>query len=267
MINLAALDAPVSALLRGVARDVVLPGFRNLAADEIMEKAPGDYVTVADQESERRLTAGLLRILPEARVIGEEACAADPALVETIGEGLVWVVDPIDGTHNYSEGIEPFAIMVALLRDGLTQAGWILAPVSDRMCHARIGEGAFVNGARIQSRGSGEAVPLIALPYYFLPDDVRADYDRRFPGKLQQTPIPRCAGEQYPRLALGQNDVALFWKMFPWDHAAGALFLTEAGGRVAHFDGTPYRPDRAGKGLIGAATSELWAHARAVLAD
>ncbi|HCW60139.1 MAG TPA: inositol monophosphatase, partial [Sphingobium sp.] len=76
------LHEPVVALMRQVARDVVMPRFRNLAADEIAEKAADDFVTIADKESELRLSEGLSAILPEAGIIGEEACAADPAILD-----------------------------------------------------------------------------------------------------------------------------------------------------------------------------------------
>jgi fructose-1,6-bisphosphatase/inositol monophosphatase family enzyme len=71
--------------------------------------------------------------------------------------------------------------------------------------------------------------------------------------------IPRCAAEQYPRLVLGQNDVSIFERTLPWDHAAGVLFLNEAGGKAARPDGSPYRvDDYARPGMIGAATPALW---------
>ena len=70
---------------------------------------------------------------------------------------------------------------------------------------------------------------------------------------------PRCAAEQYPRLALGENDVSLFERTLAWDHAAGVLWLNEAGGRVARPDGSPYRVDEPERsGLIGAASPALW---------
>ena len=71
--------------------------------------------------------------------------------------------------------------------------------------------------------------------------------------------IPRCAAEQYPRIALGQNDVSLFERTYAWDHAAGVLFLNEAGGKAARPDGSPYRVDTHLKaGLIGAASPALF---------
>ena len=70
--------------------------------------------------------------------------------------------------------------------------------------------------------------------------------------------IPRCAAEQYPRLALGVNDVSVFERTLSWDHAAGVLFLNEAGGKVARADGSAYRVDDTRKGLIAAASPALW---------
>jgi fructose-1,6-bisphosphatase/inositol monophosphatase family enzyme len=81
------LHDAVSTLIRTVATEIVLPRFRNLSAAEISEKSPGDLVTIADKESEIRLSEGLARILPEARIIGEEAYAADPSVMDGINDG------------------------------------------------------------------------------------------------------------------------------------------------------------------------------------
>ena len=71
--------------------------------------------------------------------------------------------------------------------------------------------------------------------------------------------IPRCAAEQYPRLVMGTNDVAIFERTLPWDHAAGVLFVNEAGGKAARPDGSAYRvDDHTRPGLIAAASEALW---------
>jgi fructose-1,6-bisphosphatase/inositol monophosphatase family enzyme len=67
-------------------------------------------------------------------------------------------------------------------------------------------------------------------------------------------PIPRCAAEHYPRLCLGEYDIALFQRTLPWDHAAGILFLIEAGGCASRWDGKEYHPCDGGTGLIASAT-------------
>ena len=148
------LDDAVSSLMRRVAAEVVMPSFRALTAEQIVEKHPGERVTVADRAAEERLADGLVCIRADARVVGEEGVAADPALLPGVEHGAVWIVDPIDGTANYAAGQSPFAIMVALAEDGVVQAGWIFDPVQDRMLRAAAGGGAFVNGRPVAARGT-----------------------------------------------------------------------------------------------------------------
>lgn len=252
------LHAAVAALMREVGRDIILPRFRALAAHEREEKTPGDFVTVADHEAEARLTEGLSALLPDARVLGEEAEAARPGALGDVSRGPLWIVDPLDGTNNFAAGETPFAVMVALAVDGRVTAGWILDPVTGRLCYAARGGGAFVDDARVLSRPGGGSLPLAAVALHYLDEERRADLTRRAEGRMTLVPIPRCAGEQYPRLALGQNDVALFERSHPWDHAPGGLFLAEAGGRLAHPDGQDYDFTRPRPGMIGAASPALW---------
>jgi fructose-1,6-bisphosphatase/inositol monophosphatase family enzyme len=259
------LHAAVDGLMRKIGRDVVMARFRNLVASEIEEKAANDYVTVADRLSEERLTAGLMDILPGSHVIGEEAVAADPSLLDDIATGLAWIVDPIDGTGNYAAGRTPFAIMVALAEDGVVQAGWILDPWTRRMCHAARGEGAFVDNRRIVARETGAALPIAALATRYLPADVSESVLARAAGHLTEVDVPHCAGEQYPRVVLGENDLALFWRTRPWDHAPGSLFVEEAGGTIARLDGTPYRLGDERTGLLAAASPRLWDEAARLL--
>jgi fructose-1,6-bisphosphatase/inositol monophosphatase family enzyme len=260
-----ALYRPVATLMEQVAAEIMLPRFRRLEASDIAEKTPGDFVTIVDRESEDFLSAALTRLLPEARVVGEEAAAADPAILDGLHEGVAWVIDPLDGTMNFAEGTHPFAIMIALIADGETQAGWILDPVNGRMCHAAAGAGAFVDGERIHTRPTAGPRPIGAIATYFLPSDRQADIEARCSGKIDLVAIPRCAGEQYPQLVLGQNDLTLFERSWPWDHLPGGLFLEEAGGRIARPDGTPYRVALPGKGLLAAASPRLWDDAAAIL--
>ena len=255
------LHEPVVALMRQVARDVVMPRFRNLAADEIAEKAADDFVTIADKESELRLSEGLSAILPEAGIIGEEACAADPAILDRAGEGLNWIIDPIDGTGNFAAGNPPFGIMVALADAGTTLAGWILDPLTGRLCHALLGGGSHIDGQAVRAKESGGDLPIAALAVYFMTAEERADIQRRAEDAFAVVDIPRCAAEQYPRLVLGQNDVSVFARTLPWDHAAGTLFVNEAGGCCQRLDGTPYVVGDLRRGLLGASSPRLWEQA------
>jgi fructose-1,6-bisphosphatase/inositol monophosphatase family enzyme len=249
---------PVSALLRTVAAEIVLPRYRQLAAHEIEEKSPGELVTIADRESEARLNEGLLAILPDAKLMGEEAVAADPSIMTGMERGAVWIIDPIDGTANFAAGKPHFAIMVALAFDGVAQAGWIFDPLTGRMCHAEFGKGAFIDGERVQARESGKRLPVSAISFKFIDPDVRQGMIERTQGRVLAVDPPMCAGEQYPRVVLGKNDIALFERTLPWDHVPGALFLNEAGGKVARPDGTAYRFHDQSRGLLATSSPAMW---------
>ncbi|MCC6829217.1 MAG: inositol monophosphatase [Novosphingobium sp.] len=259
------LERQVSALLRGVAQAVVTPRFRQLATHEIAEKSPGEIVTTVDREAEARLYDGLAALGLGARIVGEEAAAHDPALLDRVDEGLVWLVDPLDGTANFAAGREPFGMMVALVEDGAPLAGWIYDPLGDRLHHAERGRGATCNGDRVQARATGQAVPVAALGTHFLSPERRERVHAAAAARMAVHPVPRCAAASYPRLATGHDDVALFQRILPWDHAAGVLFLTEAGGVVTHWDRQPYRVGGSGAGVLAAANGALWQAAAEVL--
>jgi len=257
--------AAVSALIRNVAETIVLPRFRNLATHEVLEKTPGELVTIADREAEERLTEGLAAIDRDAVIVGEEACAADPALMDQATAERAWIIDPIDGTANFAAGQSPFGIMIALVENGVTQAGWLYDPVAKRMCHAVLGGGAFLDEESVRARPSGAARPLAAVSKVGQSEEAYAARVARFEAPFELVPLPRCAAENYPRLVLGQNDIAVFRRTLVWDHAPGVLFLTEAGGYVARWDGSPYRIGDDGVGIVAASSQELGERATALL--
>ncbi|MBB6123169.1 inositol monophosphatase family protein [Sphingobium subterraneum] len=261
------LHRGVSDLMQRVAVDIVLPRFQNLAQHEIQEKAADDLVTIADKESEIALNEGLVRLLPEAGLVGEEACAADPSILASAGTGLCWIIDPIDGTGNFAAGRAPFGIMVALANDGVTEAGWIYDPLSGRLCHAIRNKGAFINEEPVAARPTGAERPIAGISTLFLEGGRRDTLLTRAKDALTLVDIPRCAAEQYPRLVLGINDISVFERTLPWDHAAGVLFLNEAGGRVCRNDGSPYRVGDNRAGMLAAATPRLWDAAAEILFD
>jgi len=252
------LEGQVSALLRTVATSVVVPRFRQLAAHEILEKSAGEIVTTVDREAEQRLHDGLAGLVAGARIIGEEAAEHDPSLLDGVGEGLVWLIDPLDGTANFAAGREPFGIMVALVDHGEPVAGWILDPLADRLYHATRGGGATCNGAPVRARPTGQALPVAALGTHFLVAERQMRVHAAAAPHMAGHPVPRCAAASYPRLTSGHDDIALFQRILPWDHAAGVLFLTEAGGMVTHWDRSPYRVGGPGAGVLASATPELW---------
>jgi fructose-1,6-bisphosphatase/inositol monophosphatase family enzyme len=252
------LDREILALMRRVSEEAILPLYRALEDSQIETKAPGDVVTVADRAAEAMLTEALAAFEPALPVVGEEAAHADPTVQDAL-TGDCWIVDPLDGTRNFARGEPPFGIIVARAEGGVARSGWLYDCLSGRFCAAHEGRGAFVDGEQIHARTTGETLPVAAISLIFMEETRRDAVKRRIEPHYRLTDIPYCAAEQYPRLALGANDVSIFERTLAWDHAAGVLWLNEAGGKAARPDGSPYRVDEWEKpGLLGAASPTLW---------
>ena len=120
----------VAAAIFEAAQTEILPRFRSLQVREIKEKTPGDLVTVADLEAEQTLNRALSELLPGSVLVGKEAVAKYPKLLQVLRtEPVCWLGDPIDVTINFAHGVPLFATMVALVIAGETVCGWIYAPV------------------------------------------------------------------------------------------------------------------------------------------
>ncbi|GAB3691567.1 inositol monophosphatase family protein [Nocardiopsis oceani] len=253
------IDA-VTKILREVADTAVLPRFRALSGGEVSEKAPGEVVTVADREAEE-LISPRLRELLDVPVVGEEAASADPDLLLALRrEPAAWLVDPVDGTRNFVRGDTEFAVMAALVREGRTVASWILQPVENRVYTAELGSGAWRDGVRLRREPAPPAPAELrgAVLSRFLSASARERVTVAASAFAEVDAGAHCAGVDYPRLAEGELDFVLFQRTLPWDHAPGALLLTEAGGVALRPEGDPYRPDDNRLGLLNAADERTW---------
>ena len=255
-----ALHRAVGTVMIAAAERAILPRYRQLGRTDILQKAIGEPVTIADRESEAILSEGLAKLLPEAKIVGEEAADANPALLRMLGEELCWIIDPLDGTGNFVSGEGPFGILVALAERGVAIGGWIYDPLSKRTVAAFQGEGTMINGAPVRSNGS-KATPRTAAISALIPPELRLQLQTSLGPHFQAVTIPRCAAEQYPRVILGINDLTFFERTLAWDHAAGVLCLSEAGGVATRLDGSPYRVDDDRTGLLAAASPALWEEA------
>jgi fructose-1,6-bisphosphatase/inositol monophosphatase family enzyme len=252
----AELLAAMLALLREVSATAIMPYYRALTEDHIENKATDDIVTVADKLAEEMLSDGLRRIADIA-VVGEEAAFADPTVLDGLKEDC-WIVDPIDGTSNFASGQGHFGIQVAMASGGMVHAGWIYDPRRERLLSAHAGKGAFCNGERIHARASGMTPPRLSAMTRFMTPAQRALFEADIAPRYTLAVAPGCAAEEYPEVAFGAHDLAIYERTLAWDHAPGCLFLNEAGGKCFRQDGTPYRVDSARKGMIAAATPQLW---------
>jgi fructose-1,6-bisphosphatase/inositol monophosphatase family enzyme len=249
----------VANIVAQVAADVILPRFCRLKNDEIQEKNPGDLVTVADREAEQRLSELLPPLLAGSLVMGEECVAADPRNLDCLaGDRPVWVIDPIDGTGNFVRGNQNFAVIIALAVRQETVQGWIYDPLLGQITYALKGGGTWRGGKRrtIEPRPVSGMVGAVA----------KRDQGRLAEKGLQSRHIGSAAHE-YLALLDGSLDFSCYRRLHPWDHAAGTLMITEAGGKAATLDRTVYRPlPQSGKSLLMAPDEESWETLRELLA-
>ena len=232
------LSTGVLAAMREVAETIILPRYNQLAKDDIRSKThPADLVTVADEESERALEKSLRALLPGALVIGEEAVAADPAVLDRLDtDQPVWIIDPIDGTSNFVHGVPRFAVMIALARKGETVMGWIHDPLANRSLWAEQGAGAWhslpsnpqmmidprIERVTISPRTDASLAAMVAGLYHRDLAGIK--------GKFAQVVRLGSAAHDYWALAEGRMQVLCYRRLKPWDHAAGILIHAEAGG-------------------------------------
>lgn len=261
------LSDTVAGIMRRVAAETILPRFKTLQAGEVEEKGPGALVTVADREAETALAAELATLLPGSRPVGEELVAERPELLDGLAEGRVWLIDPLDGTANFAAGRGPFAVMVTLLQAGEAVAGWILDPLGDVLVRAERGAGAFLGAERVRTPAGSPGLPGLrgAVLMRYLPEPLKTVIAPGCARLGEVLPGMRCAGAEYPAIVAGRQHFTLFWRTLPWDHAAGILVLTEAGGHAARFDGAPYRLGDRRPGLLAARNAAVWAEVHAAL--
>lgn len=250
----------VTRLVERVAAEEVLPRFRTLADEDIRRKRGGELVTVADEAAEARLTAALTDLLPGSVVVGEEAAAADPAVVARLsGLEPVWVIDPVDGTTNFSQGIGVFCVMLALICEGRTRAAWIHEPLAGRTAVAETGEGAWINGERLHVAAAKAPAEMRGILYAgSFGDPALIELVRARRGRVQALKSQRCAGAEYLRLVTAEMDFGLFTKLAPWDHAPGVLLHWEAGGIAWMLNGQPFDPVKPVEGLLLAPDEASW---------
>ena len=217
----------VTEIMQRVAKTIIMPRFRQLRDNEIKEKSPGDFVTIADLESEKFLKKHLIKLVPGSLVVGEEGVDSSPLLLEHLrGNRPVWVLDPLDGTGNFANGRKPFVVIVAFCQSGETLMGWIHDPLTGETIWAGKGQGCWAGDKRLK------------LPYPPALKDMTGSLSKRYAERIQAIKGgPQysrrigCVGRDYIDLVLGNLNFARYsFHLKPWDHAAGVLLHSEAGG-------------------------------------
>lgn len=229
---------------------------------DVHEKSKNNPVTSADLEANRIIRECVQKNFPADGWLSEE----DSDNSDRLALSRVWVVDPIDGTKEFIEGVPQFAISIGFVVDGRPKVSVVFNPAKDRFYKAAAGEGAFLNDApiRVSSRNDIDGAALLVS---------RSEPQKRF-----QVFVDRCAirpvgsiAYRLAKVAGGDGDGTLtFRTIHEWDICAGVLMVEEAGGKVVDGDGNPMRFNRQPakhKGVVAAnghltdGLQSLWAAA------
>lgn len=252
--------------VRQVSKAEIVPRFRSLDHGDIGAKRDmDDLVTVADRASEAALTMVIKQIMPDASIVGEEAVSEDATVLDRIDRGgQVVVIDPIDGTWNYANGLANYGVILAVVEEGETMFGLLYDPMGDDWVIAAKGQGAwFGREGHAPVRLSVSDVTKRAgsfgfLGLYLFNQDEQAQIAVTLP-EFRRTMTLRCSCHEYRMIAQGRVDFVLNGMLNVWDHAAGVLALQEAGGVARLLDGRAYAPSLRTGYLLTACTEEIWA--------
>ncbi len=233
----AAIALEAGALIRGY--------FERGVATEY--KGDVDLVTEADRASEKLITERLSAAFPDHGIYGEEGAR------RRIDNEYRWYVDPLDGTTNFAHGFPVFCVSLGLERrppglaageDGELVAGVIYDPTRDELFSAQKGQGAWLNGRRVHVSGTShlaEALLATGFPSRKRHASPNIHFYQEFTMRSHGVRRAGAAALDLAYTACGRLDGFWEFNLNPWDTAAGALMVQEAGGSITGFDGAPFR--------------------------
>jgi len=218
---------------------------------ERADKGAWDLVTEADHAAERAIIAAVRGRFPDHDVFGEESGRSGSA------NRSLWLIDPLDGTLNFSRGLPTWGVSIGLAEDGDVRYGAFYDPLHDELFYAERGQGATLNGRPL--RASGLVAPHDAVLYCAVAHGDKEDTARRnvqlLWGHVMRLRMTGSVGSALAAVAAGRMDAAIELRGGPWDYAAGGLLVREAGGHTTTFDGAPLRAEAST--VLAAATPAL----------
>ncbi len=256
-------------LVRRASKAEILPRFRTLSDADIGTKSgPEDLVTEADRAAEKMIARGLIRMFPNALIIGEEDVAENPDVLQDIAKAeTAFTIDPVDGTANYAHGLALFGVIISMLRFGKPVFGLHYDPIMDDVTLASIDEPTRLLRPRkaprtLSTSKGGPAEELLGyIPLYLFDPEVRPQVAATFT-RFRRINSLRCSCHEYRQLAAGHVDFVIGVNMTAWDHAAGVLLAQKAGGYAAFLDGEEYTAERREGFLLVASDVATWGRIR-----
>ena len=220
------------------------------------KEGKGNFVTDYDSKVQAVLKEKLLFLLPEAIFYAEE----DDADKADISQGYAFIVDPIDGTANFTRGLDHSCISVALAKDGYPIMGVVYNPYKQETYHAEKGQGAYLNGTPIHISDKTLEDGLVffgTAPYNVELGPKTIEMISRYFQRTQDIRRSGSAALDLCTVASGKAELYFELILSPWDYAAGALIVEEAGGIVSAPDGTPLTFDKKQAVVARAPRAEL----------
>ena len=206
----------------------------------VESKGFADVVTDIDKASEKLIVTALEAAFPDHRIIAEEGGGSDQ------DSPFAWLIDPLDGTLNYLHGLPIYAVSIGLLYEGQPQLGVVYDPSRDELFAAERGRGAWLNDRPIRVATTpvlAQALLTTGFPY----ERTKRTHNnlREFAEvlmRVQDVRRPGSAALDLCYAACGRSDGHWELGLKPWDVAAGALIVSEAGGRLSDWQGQPWQP-------------------------
>jgi myo-inositol-1(or 4)-monophosphatase len=205
----------------------------------VRRKQWNDFVSEVDTNSERAIIAILHEAYPDHGILAEESGASTPS--SSRPSEYQWIIDPLDGTTNFLHGLPQYAVSIALRRKGVLEQAVVFDPTRNELFTASRGHGSYLNDRRIRVSKIQELNDcLIGTGFPFRNQESLGPYMSMFRELTHKTAgirRPGAAALDLAYVACGRYDG--FWEMSlsPWDMAAGALLITEAGGLVGDLEG------------------------------
>jgi myo-inositol-1(or 4)-monophosphatase len=202
------------------------------------EKNPSDLVTEADVAAEKAIFEFIHARFPDHRFLGEEG------LNRNDGDSPVrWIIDPLDGTSNYVHGFPYYAVSIGVEQDGRLVAGAVFDPTRDEMFAAAVGQGATLNGEPITVSSQGDLSFALCMASLPVKVDRKHPAVQSFLRVLEAAQhVQRTGSAALNLCGVACGRVEAFWStsLKPWDMAAGAVLVREAGGRVTTAGGAAF---------------------------
>jgi myo-inositol-1(or 4)-monophosphatase len=234
-VKLEDLSEKVLKIVKETGLYIKSEGTRFSAQNDVEIKGHSNFVTYIDKTSERMLVASLGNLLPGSGFIAEEGTS------DSKGEVYNWIIDPLDGTTNFIHGLTPHSISVALMQNNEIVLGVVYEISHDEMFYALKGGRAFLNGIPIlvtENTEHQQALIATGFPYYAL--NRMDDYLSCMRELMEKTSgIRRLGSAAIDLCYVACGKFEAFWEygLHPWDVAAGAFIVQQAGGKVTDFKG------------------------------